>query len=235
MARSIPPERFPQLIEAATRVFVARGYRQTQMADVAAQLGVAKGTLYGYVESKEALFDAAVRFADGQTPAPLTSTLPLRTPPAGATVAYVRERLTQEARELRVVSALAAPASRVPAADELEQIVRDLYRRMARHRIALKLVDRCAVDHPELGAVWFAEGRWGQVALLTAYFERCIAAGRMRPVPNVPLAARMTLETVALWAVHMPWDASPRPYDAAEVEASVVDLLVHALAVEMRT
>jgi AcrR family transcriptional regulator len=54
------------LIEVATQTFVARGYRLTQMSDVAEALGVAKGTLYGYVESKEALFDAAVRLADGQ-------------------------------------------------------------------------------------------------------------------------------------------------------------------------
>ena len=53
-----PPARFPDLIQAATRVFLAQGYRRTQMADVAAAMDAAKGTLYLYVESKEALFDA---------------------------------------------------------------------------------------------------------------------------------------------------------------------------------
>lgn len=44
MPRAIPPERFGQLIDVATNTFVAGGY--------------ATGTLCGYVEPKEALFDA---------------------------------------------------------------------------------------------------------------------------------------------------------------------------------
>jgi AcrR family transcriptional regulator len=230
MARSIPEGRFSQLIEVATKTFVARGYRLTQMADVAEGLGVAKGTLYGYVESKEALFDAAVRFADEPPSDP--GQLPLPTPATGSTVRYVQMRLMEEARELELVKALSRPKGARAKASELEAIVRDLYRRMSRNRRALKLVDRCAVDHPELASVWFEEGRYGQVALLAAYLEKRVAEGKLRPVPNVQLAARMVLETVALWAIHMPWGASPRPFAAEAVEGAVVDLLVHAYSKE---
>ena len=55
MARSIPVGRLEHLVDCATSVFIDQGYRRTQMADVADALGVAKGTLYLYVESKEAL------------------------------------------------------------------------------------------------------------------------------------------------------------------------------------
>jgi AcrR family transcriptional regulator len=233
LARSIPPERFAQLITAATNTFVARGYRLTQMADVAEALGVAKGTLYGYVESKEALFDAAIRFADGHAPTPDASALPLATPPEGSTVQFIRERLAAEGADLKLVAAVGrrgAPDARA----EWERIVRDLYRRMAKNRRALKLVDRCAVDHPDLAAVWFGEGREGQVTLLTAYLERRVAEGVMRPMPNVVLAARMALESIALWAIHMPWDPSPRPFADNEAEDGVVDMLVHAYCKESR-
>src|SRR3970282_2162396 len=64
MPRSMPRDRFHDLIEAATAVFLEQGYRRTQMADVAARMGVAKGTVYLYVESKEALFDAVLRHAE---------------------------------------------------------------------------------------------------------------------------------------------------------------------------
>ncbi len=232
VVRTIPPHRFAQLIDVATKTFVARGYRLTQMADIADALGVAKGTVYGYVESKEALFDAAVRYADGQIPVPQPSALPLATPAPGSTVDYIRARLMAEARELALVAALASPSVPLEGPTELEHIVRDLYRRMARNRRALKLIDRCAVDHPELAAVWFEEGRWGQVALIGGYIERRVADGRLRAVPSVPLAARMVLETVALWAIHMPWDPSPRPFAEADVENAVVDMLVHAYTKE---
>src|SRR5687768_9905900 len=100
MARPIPPHRFRQLVEVATQTFISRGYRLTQMADVASALGVAKGTVYGYVESKEALFDAAVRYADGHVALPELSQLPLPTPDPRATVAYIEQRLSAELEDL---------------------------------------------------------------------------------------------------------------------------------------
>ena len=55
-----------------------------------------------------------------------------------------------------------------------------------------------------------------------------IPKDKMLPIRNAQLAARMVLETIALWAIHMPWDASPRPFAEHEVENAVVDMLVHA-------
>ena len=84
MPRAIPKDRFHDLVEAATSVFLEQGYRRTQMADVAARMGVAKGTVYLYVESKEALFDAVIRHADHREPLQLPDALPIPTPPPGA-------------------------------------------------------------------------------------------------------------------------------------------------------
>jgi AcrR family transcriptional regulator len=53
--RRAPENRFGDLVQAAVQVFIAQGYRLTQMSDVAAAMGVAKGTVYLYVKSKEAL------------------------------------------------------------------------------------------------------------------------------------------------------------------------------------
>ncbi|MCA9641164.1 MAG: hypothetical protein H6718_32280 [Polyangiaceae bacterium] len=54
--------------------------------------------------------------------------------------------------------------------------------------------------------------------MLTTYLEKRSATRQVRGVPNVQLAARMTLETIALWAIHVPWDPSPRPFSEDEVE-----------------
>lgn len=48
------------LLTAATKVFIAGGYHRAQMADIAHEMGVSQGTLYTYVESKEALFPAGM-------------------------------------------------------------------------------------------------------------------------------------------------------------------------------
>ena len=100
MPCAISPERIGQPVETATDVFTTQGYRRTQMEDVAKALGVAKGRLYGYVESKAALFDAAVRCADGYEPLPDPAVLPLRTPEPGSTVASVQVRSLEEVSDL---------------------------------------------------------------------------------------------------------------------------------------
>jgi AcrR family transcriptional regulator len=48
-------EREDQLLEAATRLFRQKGYHNTSMQDIADALGVQKGSLYYYIDSKEEL------------------------------------------------------------------------------------------------------------------------------------------------------------------------------------
>lgn len=54
-------ERPGEILEAAFEAFVQNGYAATRLEDVAARLGVSKGTIYFYFGSKEALFEAAVQ------------------------------------------------------------------------------------------------------------------------------------------------------------------------------
>jgi AcrR family transcriptional regulator len=231
MARSIPPERFADLIEAATAVFLEQGYRRTQMADVAARMGVAKGTIYLYVESKEALFDAVLRHADlGETP-PLPDALPVRTPPPGATLELVRKRVAESAS----LPLLAAALARQRVGDvrgELEAIVRELYRLLSRNRVGIKLLDVCAQDQPELAAVWYATGREGALGLLQSYLEDRIRRRRMAPLRDAAISARIVLETAVFWAVHHHWDPAPQPVDEAAAEDAVVEFVVRALTKE---
>jgi len=48
-------EREDQLLETATRLFKEKGYHSTSMQDLADALGMQKGSLYYYIESKEEL------------------------------------------------------------------------------------------------------------------------------------------------------------------------------------
>lgn len=112
MPRTTPETRFEDLIDAATRVFIAQGFRRTQMADVAEALGVAKGTLYLCVQSKEALFDAVLRCADAPRPIPLPRVLTIPIPAAGRTLRYVRERLSEQPASPTLRAALAGGRSR---------------------------------------------------------------------------------------------------------------------------
>ena len=136
MVRQIPEDRLPQLLDAATRVFVEQGYRRTQMADVAAAMGVAKGTLYLYVESKEALFDLVARYADAPVPFANPPALPVATPRAGRTLRHVRERV-ESSRVPKTLEEALARRSAPDARAELEGIVRELYATLEANRVGI--------------------------------------------------------------------------------------------------
>jgi AcrR family transcriptional regulator len=48
-------ERWEEVVEAAAKVFAEKGYRAATLRDIAAELGMLKGSLYYYIESKEDL------------------------------------------------------------------------------------------------------------------------------------------------------------------------------------
>jgi AcrR family transcriptional regulator len=231
MPRKTPDDRFDQLIDTATQVFIEQGYRRTQMADIAEAMGVAKGTLYLYVESKEALFDLACRRADAPRPVLQPTVLPVPTPAAGATLAYVAERLARE-RELPALTTALGRRRVRDAEGELALIVGELYDRLARNRRGLELIDRSARDLPELAALWFTGARGGLLVLLTQYLEDRLRRRLFRPVPDRGAAARLMLETIVFWAVHRHWDAHPEAIDEATAKATVVRFLTGALIKE---
>ncbi|WP_431965476.1 TetR/AcrR family transcriptional regulator [Nocardia sp. bgisy134] len=58
-------DRHRDLLDAAARVFTARGYAETTVAAITAEAGVARATLYVYFASKDEIFHAlAVRVRD---------------------------------------------------------------------------------------------------------------------------------------------------------------------------
>jgi AcrR family transcriptional regulator len=227
----MPDDRLEQLVDAAAGVFIEQGYARTQMADVAAALGVAKGTLYLYVESKEALFDLVVRYADAPRPFDTRPALPVHTPRPGTTVNYVREQLARS----QVPATLARALSRQRVTGvraELEAIVRELYDILAANRRGIKLLDRSARDYPELAALWFEGARGGLVALLAKYLEDRTRRRLLRPMPDPTVAARLLIETTVFWAVHRHWDSHPQSVEEDVAKDTVVHFIAGALTKE---
>ena len=229
MPRRAPEHRFRDLVGAATGVFIAQGYRLTQMADVAAALGVAKGTLYLYVRSKEALLTACLRFADAEAPDLSELDLPLDAPAPEHLADEVRTALAEHALPQALAEALARESVE-DARREFADIVEAIFALMERHRTVIKLIDACARDFPELAAAFYGGGRYAQVDALAAYLKRRSKAGALRSFPDAKLAARFAIETIATWAVHVHWDPAPQPYDPAEAKHLAIATLVRAFA-----
>ena len=226
MPRKPARNRLTTLIETATRIFMQKGYRRTQMADVTNAMGLSSGAIYRYLESKEALFDLIVRAA--ASPELLTKEieLPIPTPQPGSTLSYLSQVVLRKGR-FPVLERALGQKKVGDARVELESIVRELYRVMARDRQGIMLVERSALDWPELAFIWFGEMRTRLIDQLASYLESRIVRRQLRPVPDAKAAARLIVETCAFFAIHRHEDPFPTPMDEVLAEETVVDALVN--------
>ena len=229
--RRRPPDRLDQIINASLRVFGEKGYRRTQMADVAREMGVSSGTLYNYVTGKEALFYLMIDRACQDRPSTESPKLPVPAPSPGAIIQRVRERWQADTR----LPSLEAALERRRVGNvrlELENIVGELYTLIERRWPAIVALEKSAVDLPDLARVFYIEMRRGLFARLTRYLTTRMQQQRLRTVPHPQATARLILEAVADLAMHRHRDPDPVRLDEAEAREAVVDFVVHSLLKE---
>ncbi len=214
---------------AATGVFGRRGYRGTRTADVAARAGMSAGSLFTYVESKEALFHLVFLHGLGLLPE-RPPVLPLGTPGRGETFALL-ERALGEPPVPRIRAALAVdePAD---VAQELRGIVEERYDVIERYWPLLTVIERCAAEMPELEALWFGGARADSYAELGQYLERRMAKGLLRPMPDVTVAARVVTESLSWFAWHRHQGRDSALYDDQTARRTVIEFVCAALMPE---
>jgi len=227
--RRRPPDALHHLIAAALRVFAEKGYRRTQMVDVARAMGVSPGTLYGYVTGKEALFHLVVDRAFATDAAPTGPPLPIAPPAPGATLARLRERLAADTALPMLAAAMHRSSIRDPRT-ELEGVVAELYDRIARTWPGIVVLERSALDWPELAHAFYAETRRSLLQRLERYLDARMDAGLLRRVPSNAAGARFVVETIAWFAMHRHRDTDAAAIDDATARATALALIVNALA-----
>lgn len=189
------------LLEAATKVFTAKGYRQTQMSDIAREMRVSQGTLYNYIESKEALFLLVCERGFSERPIEAPKEPPIASPSFDAMLQKVREQMLSSTR-LDAIRAAPRTKNVVDARAELEGVLRELYSVIARNRHGFDLIERSALDVPEIAQMLFVEGRRKGVGDFARYLTNRIESGHFKPVPDAATAARFIIEAVTWFARH---------------------------------
>jgi AcrR family transcriptional regulator len=226
MARTSQRDRLADIAGAATRVFGRLGYRRTQVAAVAAEAGLSTGAIYSYVASKEALFHLVFAFGFGEIGEGMPD-LPIATPPFADTLAVIGQGLRKSVSTPRLRAAL-DEESPIDVRVELAGIIEERYASIEQAWPLLAVIERSAVDLPELDAFYFQRGRRGYLGQLTRYLELRIQGGYFVAVPDVAVAARMMTEAIVWFAWHRREDRDARKYDDDRARATVVELLGNA-------
>jgi AcrR family transcriptional regulator len=109
--------RLQAILDAALDVFGQKGFADTRLEDVAARAGIGKGTIYLYVSSKQALFEALVRSGIATPIEKLEARIMALDHPVEDTLRLLLSFLRTEVlatRRIEIVRLLIAEAGRFP-------------------------------------------------------------------------------------------------------------------------
>lgn len=220
--RRRPEGKLEAVAEAALAAFSDQGYRLAQMSEIARRAGMSAGTLYLYVEGKEALLRAAFLYAAGALDPALA--LPIRAESLDSVLATIEQAMHRQRPWPRLREARHAPAADTAA--EVADIADELFDLLQRERRVIGLLSRCSRDLPALAAVYERELLRPYIDELIAYLDAGAAAGRLRPIANTEATARGIVELVSWMAMHRTRSASPPPISDAEAKQATRDLIV---------
>ncbi len=216
------------LFDAATKVFIAKGYRQAQMSDIAREMGVSQGTLYNYVESKEALFLLACERGFSEGPLAPPQQPPITLPSFDAMMERIRERMFSSIR-LDALHAALDSNNVIDARAELEGVLREFYFVIERCRHGFDLAERSALDIPEIAQLLFIKGRRKGVGALARYLTNRIESGHFKPVPDPATAARFIIEAITWFARHRHNTADSQMISDSAALETTIHFLISAL------
>ncbi len=200
MVRTLSPAKLDRIVDAALDAFLASGYRNTRMDAIAGSAEVSAGTLYLYATGKDGLFRLALMRAF-HVPLPAVAELPFGAAVDTDTVDWLWSPL----RASSPFTALrAAAARRHPDDHELEfrDVIEELWAWQSRFWRAIRLIEKCAGEWPELELLFYLDFRRELLGLGAQYLARRMLQGYIQPYPDPDTAARVLVENVAFFAMH---------------------------------
>jgi len=99
-----PKKRHQEILDAAAEIFYRKGYADTSVQDVADAVGILKGSLYYYIDSKEDLLFQMLLEVHEDAKAVVVDTAGLGLPPLDRLRAYIKRHVEYNAHNLHKIA-----------------------------------------------------------------------------------------------------------------------------------
>ena len=227
--RVTPKNRIPDIVSAAVTVFSRRGFRLTQMDEIAREANVSKATLYYYFKNKNHLFQYIlenVEIEDGENlPAP--ETVPSLS--EEELLQSLKDRLKEGSRVRAIDRFLRKRTGDIDLEGELTEILGQMMDILEKNRIPIVILEKSAYEFPELAEVYDKYARRQALRQFEKYLTSRVQLGVVRPLNSAALTARLILESLAWFGFKQPRVTSLPLYPKAEILPDFVALLFHGL------
>ena len=205
-----------QIYLSASKFFIHKGYRQTQMIDIAKDVGMAAGSFYNYFTGKKAMFDFTIRCSFDDQYLDEEVVFPIEEINHDDVNVYFQGIIHQDIEQPLKEENLA-----------FEKLIGVVYDFISKYWRGIRILERNEVDWPAL-ALFYYEERKQVFKMIDDYLKTGIEKGEIRQIDNIEYHTRLIIETVAWWGMHRRYDRMHNDIDNNVAKAMVVDVLSHA-------
>lgn len=227
--RVMPENRIADILRAAATVFSNKGYRLTQMEEIAKEADVSKATLYYYFKNKIHLFYYLLEHGvpeDGVSVPPPEDFPRLS---ERDMLKLLQERLRKRSELKSIEKLLKSKRDTIDPERELLEILGEMWDLQERNRIQIVVLEKSADAFPELAEVYDKYARREILRQLERYIESRIRLGAIRPLTSIPATARMIIEALAWFAWKQLGDQISDQYTRSDTLPEMVSIFARGL------
>lgn len=210
------------IFDAASQLFINKGYARTQMKDIAKEIGLSTGMLYIYFTGKRDILSFLLKGTIEPSFITQEFELPIR-----SDLFYSLDREIMEAFEQNT-KAFAAHLNDI-ANYPLEQMLFDAFDVISKYGIGCLLIEKNPDDLGNLIS-YYKEYRQRFYHQVLSYITKYMENGTFRRVEFPEYVTRLIIETLSWWGMHITNDAFETQNNIAVATAKSIcmDNLLHA-------
>lgn len=215
-------KRLPAIYRAASKLFVTRGYRQTQVSDIARESSISTGAVYSLFASKRAIFEYVIKciFIEGYSEEEIT--LPVSEEDEGELAKEIANLMGDLISRI-FISAQGEPQKM----SSFREFLPAIYGIFERYGLAFLIFEHNAASWPELCGQYY-KFRLQFIEKFTNTFNLYIQKGELRAVEHPNYHARFIIETFSWWGMHAKHDFCDISVSDEAAKAVTMDALFHA-------
>lgn len=210
------------IFDAASQLFINKGYARTQMRDIAKVIGLSTGMLYVYFTGKRDILSFLLKGTIDPAFVTQEFELPIRSDLFYSLDNEIMEAFEQNTKDF---SAHLDDITNYP----LEQMLSDAFDVISKYGIGCLLIEKNPDDFGKLTG-YYKEYRQKFYHQVLSYITKYMETGMFRQVEYPQYVTRLIIETLSWWGMHITNDAfeTQRNIPVATAKSICMDNLLHA-------
>lgn len=215
--------RLQTIFEAASSLFINRGYMRTQMKDIAKEIGLSTGMLYVYFKGKKEILDFILKCTIDPDFIEQEFHYPIDDQPFEGLSDEIIAVLNENHQKF------SEPLSRQAEGYSFDQMLSDAFDTIAQYGTGCLVLEKNINDVGILGD-YYLNYRKEFFDHILSYVHFYIANGEIREAKYPELTAQQIIETLSWWGMHVQNDAfePQKNIPRAVAKEICLDNLIHA-------